>query len=369
MDNDELSLERMTQVNSVLRILTESIEKLKIALILPHLFENPIMLEQYLDETGYGVCQKLIQQYIKERKLKISTLPSNNATGGAPYLDYRLIKIIDYCHENYNILDYLLPHMQNDLSPQDKSLLDAFQLLRDISEQRLKKYAIAELNKEKRIHEIFHENEMVKKNIQVTQRQLKKQRINLQWKLAAKEAMIQKYEESLSFRKYDNNVKIKQEIRSIRQIHAASAVKQKELQEELEQINANYEKVLKENLKQEKIARDEKNKLLIQLQSLIKKFDQTIGDKIIENMNLQEEYERQKQLYDEFMLEYRREEEEYNRIVRTKEEEEKRKQEEKILLFMMNRAARTIQRRWLRFRKQRSRKQAKKGKGKKGKKK
>uniref|UniRef100_A0A1I8MM88 Dynein regulatory complex protein 10 n=1 Tax=Musca domestica TaxID=7370 RepID=A0A1I8MM88_MUSDO len=366
MDNDELSLERMAQVNSVLRILTESIEKLKISLILPHLFENPITLRQHLDDTDYRYCEKLIMEYIRERKLK------SHSSDSEPHLDYRLIKIIDYFHENYNVLE-CITDMADDLSPKDKSLLQAFELLHKITEQRLKKSAISELNKEKKIHEIFHENETVKKNIKMTQRQLKKQRINLQWKLAAKEAMIQKYEESLSFRKYDNNVKIKQEIikssRSIRQIHAASAVKQKELQEELEHIKANYEKVLKDNLKQEKIARDEKNKLLIQLQSLIKKFDQTIGDKMIENMNLQEEYEKQKQLFDEFMLEYSREEEEYNRIVRTKEEEEKRKQEEKILLFMMNRAARTIQRRWLRFRKQRSRKQAKKGKGKKGKKK
>ncbi|XP_073845032.1 uncharacterized protein [Musca autumnalis] len=365
MDNDELSLERMAQVNSVSRILTESIEKLKISLILPHLFENPITIRQHLDGTDYEYCQKLIKEYIKEKK-------SHYSPNADPYLDYRLIKIIDYFHENYNILE-LITDLLNDLAPQDKSLLEAFQLLQKISEQRLKKSAISELNKEKRIHEIFHENETVKKNIQSTQRQLKKQRINLQWKMAAKEAMIQKYEENLSFRKYDNNVKIKQEIikssRSIRQIHAASAVKQKELQEELEHVKANYEKVLKENLKQEKIARDEKNKLLIQLQSLIKKFDQTIGDKIIENMNLQEEYEKQKKQFDEFMIEYSYEEEEYWKIVRSKEEEEKQKQEEKILLFMMNRAARTIQRRWLRFRKQRSRKQAKKGKGKKGKKK
>lgn len=86
-------------------------------------------------------------------------------------------------------------------------------------------------------------------------------------------------------------------------------------------------------------------------------------------MFLQSEYERQKQLFDEFMIEYNAEEAEYDRIVRAKEEEEKRQQEQKILLFMMNRAARVVQKHWRKFRKA-QRKAAKKGKGRgKGKKK
>ncbi|XP_075167409.1 uncharacterized protein LOC142239502 [Haematobia irritans] len=364
-DGGEMALERIAQVNSVLRIMKESFAKLKISLILPHFFQNPNMILQRLSGNDYETCTRLIKEYIREKK--------SESDFKSPHTNYRLIKIIDYFHENCKFLDNLSDCLDEMISENDKALLEAFQLLQNITEERLKKSAISELNKEKKIHEIYHENETMKKNIQITQRQLKTQRINLRWKLAAKEGIIQKYEDDLSFRKYDNNVKIKQEIikscRSIKQIHSASTIKQKELQEELERTRALYEKQLKDNLKQEKIARDEKNKLLIQLQSLIKKFDQTIGDKIVENMNLQEQYEKQKQLFDEFMVVYSSEEAEYFRIVRNKEEEEKRQQEQKILLFMMNRAARTIQKRWRRFRKQRSRKQAKKGKGKKGKKK
>lgn len=105
-----------------------------------------------------------------------------------------------------------------------------------------------------------------------------------------------------------------------------------------------------------------RNQLRLTLQAVIQKFDQTIGDKIKENMFLREEYEKQKQLFDEFMIEYTKEETEYNRVVHAREEEEKRQHEQKILLFMMNRSARVVQKHWRKFRKA-QKKAAKKGKG------
>lgn len=58
-----------------------------------------------------------------------------------------------------------IPNWLDDLGKNEKSLLDAFHLLQKITEERLKKSALSELNKEKKIHEIFHENESLKKNI------------------------------------------------------------------------------------------------------------------------------------------------------------------------------------------------------------
>lgn len=41
---------------------------------------------------------------------------------------------------------------------------------------------------------------------------MRNQKINLRWKLAAKDGIIQKYEEDLAYKKWDNNIKIKQEM-------------------------------------------------------------------------------------------------------------------------------------------------------------
>lgn len=62
-----MSMERTAQVDSVVRIISDSIEKLKISLILPHIFENPIMLREHLGNTEYSYCIRLVEEYIKEK--------------------------------------------------------------------------------------------------------------------------------------------------------------------------------------------------------------------------------------------------------------------------------------------------------------
>ena len=67
-EHAELTAERSAQVNSVLRILLESIEKVKISLILPRIFENPITLRQYLSSTEYEECILYLENYLKKNK-------------------------------------------------------------------------------------------------------------------------------------------------------------------------------------------------------------------------------------------------------------------------------------------------------------
>lgn len=67
-------------------------------------------------------------------------------------------------HENREMLN-TLPNWLDELSEEDKSLLNAFTLLQNIAAERLSKSAMAELAKEKKIHQIYHDNEQMKKNI------------------------------------------------------------------------------------------------------------------------------------------------------------------------------------------------------------
>ncbi|XP_037888382.1 dynein regulatory complex protein 10-like [Glossina fuscipes] len=345
-----MSAERTVQMNSVLTILSDSIEKLKISLILPRLLERPCILRKVLDNTKYSHCLKLIEDYINERQ------DSKDETSS--YLDYRLIKIIDFFHINTNILE-LLPGWMDELDDNDVSLLKAFKLLRWITEQRLNKSAVEELKKEKKIHEIFHENEKFKKNIEEFKHQLKSQRINLRWKLAAKESVIKSHEQNMALKKALNDQRIKEEMaktsRSVRHIYTASVARRRELEEELRMTKVNYEKLVNDNIRQEKNARAEKNKLLLQLEALIKKFDQSIGDKMREKIVLEEEYAKQKKIFDEFMIIFREKEAEYEVAVVQKEQEEREQQEKKLAFFIMNRAARIIQRFYRKYRKAKKR--------------
>lgn len=150
----------------------------------------------------------------------------------------------------------------------------------------------------------------------------------------------------------------------------------------------NYEKKLKDDLMQEKNVRDERyldifltirlfcyfsyslfrNKLQLQLQALISKYDQTMLEKYKEEIFLQEEYEKQKREFDHFLIEYKREDDIYEELVRKKEREARRLHEAKILLFTHTRAAKKIQRWWKKYlRAQRKLQKLKDKKGKKDK--
>ncbi|XP_050322936.1 meiosis-specific nuclear structural protein 1-like [Bactrocera neohumeralis] len=356
-ENAEMSAERAAQVASVMRIVNESIEKLKISLLIPRVLENPLTVRRHLKGTKYEKCWHTIQSFLIIKK--------TNEKKFNPEENLQLLQLIDMFHENYEML-HSLPDWLDELSDEDKSLLNAFTLLQNIAQERLSKSAMAELAKEKKIHQVYHDNEQMKKNIAEFQGKLHNQKINLRWKLAAKDGVIKKYEADLAFKKWDNNVRIREELvkssRRIHNIHMASVIKQKELEEELERTKAAYEKMLKQNLLHEKEVRDEKNKLLLQLQALLKKFDQNIGEKIKENVYLQEEYDEQKKQFDEFLIEYQREEAEYEAIVKTKEEEDRRKHEERVMLFMMTRAAKIIQRAFRRYRRSKKKVEKKKGK-------
>ncbi|XP_065363348.1 GRIP and coiled-coil domain-containing protein-like [Calliphora vicina] len=357
----EIPLELKYQINNVLSLTKEAIEKLKISLILPKILENPKLLKQYLSTTKYNHCLKLVQEY--RNKTKNETLQEANQN------DYNLLQIIDYFQENYKMLD-VLPNWLDDIDNTEKCLLTAFEDVYQVAQERFHRSAMADLAKEKRLHEVYLANEEVKKNIEEITRKIQNKKLNRLWKAAAKTGVIKHLEDELAFHQYDNNMFVKQQIsnshREIQNINNTSSIKQQELEEELEKARLSYEKKLKEDLIQERNVRDERNKLQLQIQALIAKYDQTIYDKYKEEIFLQEEYDKQKQEFDIFLIEYKREDAIYDELVRKREREYKRLHDAKIWLFTHTRAAKKIQRWWkkyLRDQKQMQKQKAKAGKG------
>lgn len=94
-----------------------------------------------------------------------------------------------------------------------------------------------------------------------------------------------------------------------------------------------------------------RNKLILQLQAIIKKYDHSIGEKMIENMELAEEHKKAKKALDEYMIGFLKVERVYKRIVVKREEEEARHRQHRVLLFAMNRAAIKIQKYWRKWKK------------------
>ncbi|EDW77086.1 uncharacterized protein Dwil_GK22182 [Drosophila willistoni] len=351
---------RLVQLESVLNLLEESAERVKMSLIMPKILENPTKLRQVLKGTKY---EKILPEIdVIGRKL--------NSTKGDQTLtfDHNTMKVIDFFHCNYAIYK-LFPELIRNLTPREQKILISFQILLDIAQQHLHRTSKSELSKERKLHAMYLKNEDIKSKIAVLKAQLTTQRVKVRWRTCAKSIYLQKIEDDLANKKWQNNVRIQNEIekcsRSMHRNHKISLDKQKELQEELDKSRAAYQKLTNINLEEERDARAEKNKLLIQLQGLLKKYDSSMGERMRENLQLQDEFLVAKKKLDDFMVIYRHEENIYKDIVFKREEEERRQQQHRLVIFMMNRAAKTIQKYWRKWRKEQRKKNKRQKKGKK----
>lgn len=93
-----------------------------------------------------------------------------------------------------------------------------------------------------------------------------------------------------------------------------------------------------------------RNKLLIQLQAIILKYDSTIGEKKIELMDLKEKLNEAQEKVNKCMRIYRKEKEIFDRLIGNREREEQRLRKVKIIKFSLNWAASKIQRCWRKWR-------------------
>lgn len=86
----------------------------------------------------------------------------------------------------------------------------------------------------------------------------------------------------------------------------------------------------------------------MQLQSLVRKYDQSMLDKYQEEAHLDEEYEQLQLEFENFMLAYNKEYAQYDQEVLQKEKAYKEQSEAEARMFCENMAARRIQRWWKR---------------------
>ncbi|SPP75121.1 uncharacterized protein LOC117592002 isoform X2 [Drosophila guanche] len=354
---------RAVRIECVLRVLQEAVEIIKMSLLLPKLLQEPQKLRQVLEGTSYEEILKPVEDLLESHMTRVGselTLP----------IDHETIRILDYFQKNYQIYKFF-PQLMRNLSDRDRTILVSFQVLLDIAKDHLYRSSQSEISKERMLHEMYHKNEDIRKKIANLRKDLATRRVMEKWKMAAKGIYLVKVEDDLAYKKWQNNVRIQNEIekcsRAMRINHRSSLEKQKELEEQLQIAKEAYSKLTDKHLMEEQEARNEKNKLLLQLQSLVKKYDANIGDVMRENLVLQDQYLVAKKALDSFMVVYRREEAIYNDIVVQREEEERRRQQQRLVVFMMNRAASKIQKYWRKWRKDQRKKNKRLKKGKKGK--
>lgn len=102
--------------------------------------------------------------------------------------------------------------------------------------------------------------------------------------------------------------------------------------------------------------RQSRNKVELQLEAIIKKYDSTIKDRMIQIIDIDSELLTANRELNKLMKIHDKEFEIYEKLVLRIEQQKERNRELKILRFMMNFAARQIQRYWRNWRRIRQRK-------------
>lgn len=336
-----------TQINCVIRVLQESIELVKISLILPQILENPNRVKNVLSGTQYQPALRLLDDYILRRDIIIREQRP-------PLSDHGMIKIIDYFQLNHKMHE-LFPDMFKNLTVDDHNLFITFERLLKVCEQNLLRNAKKEINNERQLNKIYQENEAVRNGIIKLKSDLASQIVKERWKMAAKMAYLQRCEDKLTRKKQQNEQRMRNESEKCQRIiqsnQKSATEEQNVLEAELKELRKEFDKQVKQNHREEKNCRDEKSKFEIQLQSIIRKYDETISQKIIKGMDLQKQLEETKVEMDILMIKYRENEVIYNEIVAKRENEVELEKQRRILRYMMNRAARRIQRYWRKWRK------------------
>ncbi|XP_017083358.1 uncharacterized protein LOC108116139 [Drosophila eugracilis] len=343
---------RMVQIGCVLNVLTEAIERVKISLILPKLLNHPKHLAMVLNGTKYEKAVHLVESFVRRREFILREKRP-------PLMDHGIIQIIDFFQRNSKMY-HLFPSYCNHMSVDEKKLLIAFQMLYDLAKDRLYKTSTDAISLERQLHAAYKQNEMVKVQVEELRKKIQDQKLATAARIDANEAYLQDYENILMKKKREKNERIQKEIdrctRLVKATKKSSLERQVDLEEKLEKTRKNYTTATNTYLKQEKVFREEKNKLILQLQAIIKKYDHTIGEKMIENMQLTDEHKQCKKALDEYMVGFRKVERVYKQIVVKREEEEARHRQHRVLIFAMNRAARKIQKYWRKWKKHMRRK-------------
>lgn len=102
-----------------------------------------------------------------------------------------------------------------------------------------------------------------------------------------------------------------------------------------------------------------RNKLELQLQAIIQKYDSTIGEKKIELFELEKKVNEAKEKVDKCWIIYHKEKKIFESLIGDREREEQRLRKVMIVKFSMNWAASKIQRYWRKWRKRLLRKRSK----------
>ncbi|GAB0088939.1 hypothetical protein DMENIID0001_034050 [Sergentomyia squamirostris] len=337
-------LEFEIQSSRVMRILDILIDRTEMLFCLPAIMENTPILEEHLN-----------QEQIDELKAAILT-PEHD----------KIAEILNTI--SHSTLMEKISTFTDTISLEGHNILENLRELKKIAGWKMKMTSAREVIKEKMLHQMYKDNAKITVKVADLRRKYEMERKKTDAILAIKLHTIDKCRRDIEEKKRENreyiNHQIFQSERNMRNISEMSNKNQQELQKQVKQLKELYENVLQRNLREEELLRERKLAVQDQLLGWIGKYDEDIGNRSKELMQLEAIIAEERGRLDLLKKRFLAQEVEYIRLMAQKEAEEKRIQEEKLLLFMLNHAAVNIQRWWRRILVRKKAKKGRKGKGK-----
>ncbi|KAI9583842.1 hypothetical protein GQX74_005590 [Glossina fuscipes] len=333
-----LTYEQTLKLDNISKMIMQLNERLQIALIIPQILENPKILGKSLKGTKYEPALKLVKEY-REEKIRMQTTKP-------PEVNSSTNKVIDYFVENYEILKFL-PDWVGDLDPNYQTLIKCLRIISQVARGRFARGALEQMQRELILQKLYNLNEQVQKDVQQIKLKIQKRKVTGLWRSTARGYIIYNLKEQLKSTRFNNQIMLKEEIMCTttavkKTLHQYNS-KRKEVEEEVKRAEWQFQKKLNTNLSKEEEARAEKNKLVLQLDALIRRYDEVMFEKFNEEILLDEAIEKLQQELDDFQPEYNREEQIYIELVVKKEEEYQRIVEMKAHDFRRKHAAKKIQ--------------------------
>ncbi|XP_066151624.1 dynein regulatory complex protein 10-like [Euwallacea fornicatus] len=382
-----MDMELRLQADRVMFSINKTVSILSVLAYLPYFLDNQArILKENFASTEISFIFHVLKFYESKDELKESKIGSpdvlersvdmvnrinigktKHRSEDDKIIDGNLMQMINMIFTNKCIRQEINNAPSQMTIPYIVDFIRHFEELKEMARIKLYVTGTEEEAREKRLRQAYKSNIMLTAAIQDLEQQLYIQREQLGNELNKKMEIIDRYNKKIKRIKEDFQMNIEKNIheseKKMMQECLESEEKQASLNVEAENITKQYQKLLEDDLDEEKQLRAKTMKTQIQLHNWLTKYDQEIGDKQEEFETLKAEYDTEKAAMDELQKKMDDQEHLYNTLMAEKEAEEERLFREMAYKMLINRSARIIQKAWKAYReRKKARKRGKKGK-------
>ncbi|CRL03086.1 CLUMA_CG016753, isoform A [Clunio marinus] len=344
-DDDEIYGEKATrkfefqiQVNRILQIFDEMIEKIETLLCIQEFVKDRKLMEKYFNDSDINNLTK----YCSGKDLEVDMNDEKESEKISQLIQSLLNSDLHKHVDSY----------KNNISLQKKMLFSSIKELRNIIDLRLQLTAPKELKKEQILHQMWKKYGKTKEKIATLREKWIYRKQNFEEKMQDKYETIERFKREIEMLRKQNETEIQNRIQESNvNIVELCEVKDHAIAQKFkaaEQSKVMYNEFLHANLSRERKLREQKQKAVQAFQAILHKYDIEVGEERTRELDdLQNALELQRKefaTWKESVCEPQIKL--HAHLMHERDEAERREMEQSMMIFMMNRSAKILQKYW-----------------------